>query len=185
MAEIIGRELVGTPGFELEASSRRLSLLPKSRAQPRDQSRIAGVRPSPAEAGSPFFYLPQGPEVWGAFGRANSLPWAIPLREEADLVGFGADYRVKNTNIHAGQSVRTYDNPANLQGFSGLSLQLHQSSIRLLSQPLPQSLLYQRRPLVSSSVPLLGPLHPARSPQHRRDFLRKPQADPEFLGQLF
>ena len=75
-------------------------------------------------AGSPFFYLPQGPEVWGAFGRANSLPWAIPLREEADLVGFGADYRLKNTNIHAEQSVRTYDNPAALQGFSGLPLQL-------------------------------------------------------------
>jgi hypothetical protein len=68
---------------------------------------------------------------------------------------------------------------------SQLPLQLAQGQIRLLPQPLPQPLLYQRRHLIDPPVPLLGPLHPARSPQCRRDFLRKPQADPEFLGQLF
>ena len=75
-------------------------------------------------ATSPFFYLPLGPEVWGAFGRANGLPWVIPLREEADLIGGGADYRLKNTNLHFEQSWRTYDNPASLQGLSGLPLEL-------------------------------------------------------------
>ncbi|MBI2819177.1 MAG: hypothetical protein HYX73_04290 [Acidobacteria bacterium] len=72
----------------------------------------------------PFFYLPVGPSVWGAFGRANALPWVIPLREKANLLGFGADYRLGRTNLHLEQSWRRFDNPANLGGFAGLPLEL-------------------------------------------------------------
>ncbi|MBI3935211.1 MAG: hypothetical protein HY316_11020 [Acidobacteria bacterium] len=75
-------------------------------------------------ATSPFFYIPVGPSLWGAFGRANSLPWVIPLREKADLIGFSADYRLVNTNFHLEQSWRRYDNPANLGGFASLPLEL-------------------------------------------------------------
>jgi hypothetical protein len=72
-----------------------------------------------------------------------------------------------------------------LRLLSQLLLQLGQGPIWLLPQPLAQPLLYQRRHLVGPSVPLLGPLHPTRSPQRCRDLLRKPQADPELLGQFF
>lgn len=75
-------------------------------------------------AESPFFYLPLGPDFWGAYGRANDLRWDIPLREEANLYGVGLDYRLKNTNIHVEQSVRIYDNPAGLRGFADLPIQL-------------------------------------------------------------
>ncbi|HWP85938.1 MAG TPA: hypothetical protein VNN17_12145 [Terriglobia bacterium] len=75
-------------------------------------------------AQSPFFYLPLGPEVWSAFGRANRLPWEIPLREEADLFGLAMDYRLKNTNLHIAQSLRSYNNPADLRGLSSAPLEL-------------------------------------------------------------
>jgi hypothetical protein len=75
-------------------------------------------------AESPFFYIPVGPQVWSAFGRANDLRWVIPLREEADLFGVGLDYRLFNTNLHLEQSMRTYDNPAELRGFSDLPIEL-------------------------------------------------------------
>jgi hypothetical protein len=75
-------------------------------------------------AESPFFYLPLGPDFWAAYGRANNLRWDIPLREEANLYGAGLDYRLGNTNIHAEQSVRIYDNPADLAGFASLPIQL-------------------------------------------------------------
>ena len=75
-------------------------------------------------AESPFFFIPVGPQVWSAFGRANDLRWLVPLREEADLFGVGIDYRLKNTNLHLEQSMRIYDNPAELRGFSGLPIEL-------------------------------------------------------------
>lgn len=75
-------------------------------------------------ATSPFFYLPAGPGVWSAFGRANSLPWVIPLKETADLLGAGIEYRVGKTNLHFEQSWRKYNNPANLGGFNDLPLEL-------------------------------------------------------------
>ncbi|OFV91922.1 MAG: hypothetical protein A3H28_08520 [Acidobacteria bacterium RIFCSPLOWO2_02_FULL_61_28] len=70
-------------------------------------------------ATGPFFYFPQAANVWGAFGRADRTAWAIPLREEANLYGGGIDVRWKKTDLHLEQSYRTYNNPANLQGFAG------------------------------------------------------------------
>lgn len=75
-------------------------------------------------ATSPFFYLPLGLNVWEAIGRANAVPWVIPIREEANLFGGGVDLRLGETNIHLEQSYRTYNNPANLKGFSNQAIQL-------------------------------------------------------------
>ena len=72
----------------------------------------------------PFFYLPLAPEVWGAFGRADSVPWAMPLREEANLYGVGMDYRWNRTDIHLEQSYRTFDSPGSLTGFAGQPVEL-------------------------------------------------------------
>jgi len=69
-------------------------------------------------ATSPFFYLPFAPDVWEAFGRATPVTWVVPLRQKANLFGAGIDYRLGKTNFHAEQSYRTYNNPANLQGFA-------------------------------------------------------------------
>ncbi len=70
-------------------------------------------------ATSPFFYIPLGVDIWEAFGRFNSTQWVTPLREEANLYGVGLDYRLANFGIHFDQNYRTYNNPANLQGFAG------------------------------------------------------------------
>ena len=70
-------------------------------------------------ATSPFFYIPFAPNVWEALGRVGSVPWVVPLREEANLFGAGFDYRIGKTDLHVEQSYQTYNNPANLQGFSG------------------------------------------------------------------
>ncbi|MBI4464572.1 MAG: hypothetical protein HY647_07700 [Acidobacteria bacterium] len=75
----------------------------------------------------PFFYLPIGPDIWAAFGRANPLPFVILLREEANLFGAGFDYRVGKTDIHVEQSYRTYNNPANQQQFPNQAIQLRGS----------------------------------------------------------
>ncbi|MBI4464625.1 MAG: hypothetical protein HY647_07965, partial [Acidobacteria bacterium] len=72
----------------------------------------------------PFFYLPLAPGAVSAFGRANALPWAIPLEEKANLYGGNIDWQVWGTNIHLEQSYRTYNNPANLGGLAGQPLQL-------------------------------------------------------------
>ncbi len=69
-------------------------------------------------ATSPFFYLPLAPDVWEAFGRATAVTWVVPLQQKANLFGAGIDYRLGKTNFHAEQSYRTYNNPANLQGFA-------------------------------------------------------------------
>lgn len=70
-------------------------------------------------ASSPFFYVPLGTGVWEALGHFGSTPWVTPLREQANLFGAGLDYRVANFGIHIDQNYRTYNNPANLQGFAG------------------------------------------------------------------
>lgn len=70
-------------------------------------------------ATSPFFYVPLAPDVFQALGRFNSTPWAIPLREQANLFGGGLDYKLGDTAIHLDQTYRTYNNPANLQGLAG------------------------------------------------------------------
>ena len=75
-------------------------------------------------ATSPFFYLPLGLNVWEAFGRANSLPWVVPIREEANLFGAGIDYHVGKTNFHLEQSYRTFNSPANLGGFANQPITL-------------------------------------------------------------
>jgi len=72
----------------------------------------------------PFFYFPLAPEVWGAFGRADSTAWAMPLQEEANLYGVGIDYRWNRTDIHVEQSYRTFDNPGSLTGFGGQPVEL-------------------------------------------------------------
>ena len=72
----------------------------------------------------PFFYLPLGSEVWGAFGRANPLSWVIPLNENSNQYGLGVDWHVGQTNIHAEQGYRTYNNPARLGGFGGQPVEL-------------------------------------------------------------
>lgn len=64
----------------------------------------------------PFFYFPLAPSLWGAFGRADSTAWIIPLREEANLYGGGMDFRFGKTDVHLEQSYRTYNNPANMKG---------------------------------------------------------------------
>jgi hypothetical protein len=69
-------------------------------------------------ATSPFFYLPLAPDVWEAFGRATPVTWVVPLQEKANLFGAGIDYRLGKTDFHVEQSYRTYNNPANLQGFA-------------------------------------------------------------------
>ena len=75
-------------------------------------------------ATSPFFYLPLGLDFWQAFGRANSLSWVVPIREEANLFGGGVDYRLGKTDFHVEQSYRTYNNPANLEGFANQPISL-------------------------------------------------------------
>ena len=72
----------------------------------------------------PFFFLPIGPDVWSAFGRANQVPLVIPLREEANLFGGGVDYRLGETNLHLEQSYRTYNNPASQREFPDQAIQL-------------------------------------------------------------
>ena len=71
-----------------------------------------------------FFYLPLGPDVWAAFGRADQVPWVIPLREKANLFEGGVDYRIGKTDIHLEQSYRTYNNPANEREFPNQPMQL-------------------------------------------------------------
>jgi hypothetical protein len=68
-------------------------------------------------ATSPFFYVPLGPDVWEALGRFDSTPWIVPLREKSNNFGAGFDYQFGKTTIHAEQSYRTYNDPANLEGF--------------------------------------------------------------------
>ncbi|MBI2817335.1 MAG: hypothetical protein HYX72_10375 [Acidobacteria bacterium] len=70
-------------------------------------------------SGSPFFYIPLGQDVWQALGRFDSIPWAIPLREQANMYGGGLDYQLGTTHIHVEQNYRTFNNPANLQTFGG------------------------------------------------------------------
>ncbi len=72
----------------------------------------------------PFFFLPTGPDVWGAFGRANQLPLVIPLREKANLFGGGIDYQLGKTDIHLVQSYRTYNNPVDEREFPNQAIQL-------------------------------------------------------------
>lgn len=69
-------------------------------------------------ATSPFFFLPLGSGIWESFGRFDSIPWIVPLREQANLFGGGLDYRFGKTDFHVEQSYRTYNNPANLKGFA-------------------------------------------------------------------
>ena len=76
-------------------------------------------------ASSPFFYVPLGVGVWEALGHFGATSWVTPLREEANLYGAGLDYRVANFGIHIDQSYRTYNNPANLQGFAGQPILLN------------------------------------------------------------
>ena len=73
---------------------------------------------------SPFFYFPLGLNAWGAFGRANSAPWAMPLQENADLYGVGLDYRWRKTDIHVEQSYRTFGSPGSLTGFGARPIEL-------------------------------------------------------------
>ncbi|MBI3895204.1 MAG: hypothetical protein HY313_04670, partial [Acidobacteria bacterium] len=86
----------------------------------------------------PFFYIPLAADVWSAFGRANVLPWTIPLEEKANLFGGGIDYRLGNTDIHLEQSYRTYNNPANLGGFGGQPIELLGPTSPALNLQVPQ-----------------------------------------------
>jgi hypothetical protein len=81
-------------------------------------------RDGSALATSPFFYIPTGPDIWFAFGRANALPWEVPLKSKSDVFGIGADYRLKNTNLHIDQSFRRADDPQSLGGLDGKALEL-------------------------------------------------------------
>lgn len=68
-----------------------------------------------------FSFVPLGPSIWEALGGPGSIPWVIPLHEEADLFGGGIDYRLGKTDFHIEQSYRTYNSPANLQGIGNQS----------------------------------------------------------------
>ena len=72
----------------------------------------------------PFLYFPLSATAVGAFGRANTLPWVIPIREKANLFGGTIDWHWRKTNVHVEQSYRTYSNPADLSGYAAQPLSL-------------------------------------------------------------